>query len=299
MPGWFYEPCSRRDALWTLAGGIAGSCWSWRAAAGTASSSAWHLALLSDTHIPAQRDDSYRGFKPVENLQTIVPQVVASQASALLLSGDAARLDGQRGDYQVLRELLQPVAAVMPIIIGLGNHDDRDNFFHEFPAEARGGQAVKVSGRHVTLLEHPWLRIVMLDSLLYVNRVAGFLGKAQRTWLEQALPQLHDRPLVLFVHHTLGDGDGELLDAERLLAMVQPHPHVKAIFYGHSHRYEVLQRDGLQLVNLPASGYNFADDQPVGWVEAWFETTGVRLQLHAVGGARQHDGQVWSVRWLR
>src|SRR2546422_5539601 len=45
------------------------------------------------------------------------------------------------------------------------------------------------------------------------------------------------RPTLLFVHHTLGDGDGELLDVQRLFELVRPQRKVKAIFYGHSHKY--------------------------------------------------------------
>ncbi|MEZ6073555.1 MAG: metallophosphoesterase [Pirellulales bacterium] len=86
------------------------------------------------------------------------------------------------------------------------------------------------------------VRVLVLDSLLYVNQVAGLLGKAQRQWLTDFLSGAPPKPTVLFVHHTLGDGDGELLDADRLFDIIEPHQQVKAVFYGHSHQYRFERR---------------------------------------------------------
>ena len=108
---------------------------------------------------------------------------------------------------------------------------------------------------------------------------------------------MDQRPTVLFVHHTLGDADGELLDVDRLFGIVAPHANVKAIFYGHSHRYQIDRQDRLHLVNLPACGYNFGDDQPVGWVDARFHAAGCELTLRAIGGNTQDDGQTTTLAW--
>ncbi|GIW96284.1 MAG: hypothetical protein KatS3mg110_4325 [Pirellulaceae bacterium] len=285
-----------RFLLWSTAGAA------WLRLASTSAAEdagTWKVALLADTHIPADPVESYRGFQPVENLKTVAPQILDSEAQAVFLLGDAARLAGLPGDYERLEQLLSPIAARVPVVIGLGNHDDRDNFFRRFPVERSPGEHPGVPGKHVTIVEHPVLRVVMLDSLLYVNKVAGLLGKVQRAWLERWLPISSDRPLVLMVHHTLGDGDSDLLDVDRLMAMVKRHEHVKAIFYGHSHRYAVEQRDGLQLVNLAACGYNFSDQEPVGWTLARFDKSGVDLTLHAIGGNRRQDGHTQRVNWLR
>ena len=91
-------------------------------------------------------------------------------------------------------------------------------------------------------------------------------------------------PTIILVHHTLGGNDGELVDAERLFELLRPHRHVKAIMFGHSHKYEVTVRDGLQLINLPAVGYNFVDTEPVGWVDSVWTDEGVDLTLRSIGG---------------
>jgi 3',5'-cyclic AMP phosphodiesterase CpdA len=253
------------------------------------------LALLADTHIPGDRINGHRGFNPWENLRAIVPSLVAARPDGVLLCGDAARLEGKLEDYRELQALLEPVAAVAPVCIGLGNHDDRKNFLEVFRNPP--GNRPPIDGKHVTVLEHDTVRVVVLDSLLYPNKVPGLLGRSQRDWLATYLPVVRDRPVVIAVHHTLGDGDGDLLDVDRLFALLRPHRHVQAVIYGHSHVWQLGKRDRIHLINLPAVGYNFRDQDPVGWVEARFRSRGVTLTLHASAGNRNDDGQSTTLAW--
>lgn len=297
MPGIFSSNLDRRTfikqtSLAGLAVAVAGCATGDR---NPSDSEQLHLALLSDTHIPADPENSYRGFKPVANLARVLPEVIGGRPQGVILNGDAARLEGKAEDYARLRGMLTPLTERAPIYIGLGNHDDRETFLKSFTDQP--GDLPKVTAKHVILIEHPHLRIIQLDSLLYVNRTAGLLGHAQREWLRQFLAASDHRPTILFVHHTLGDGDGELLDADRLFALLKPHRHVKAIFYGHSHVWEIGERQNIKLINLPAVGYNFNDDQPVGWVDAEFHRGGVELTLHAIGGNLTDNGRKTSVEW--
>jgi Icc protein len=137
----------------------------------------------------------------------------------------------------------------------------------------------------------------VLDSLLYVNKAAGLLGEQQRAWLVEYLESHRDKPTILFVHHTLGNGDGDLLDSDRLFAILRSHPQVKAIFYGHSHMWEIGERAGVKMINLPSLGYNFWEGEPVGWVDARFRRNGVDLTLRAIAGNRTKDGQTSRILW--
>lgn len=298
MPILLHPPGSRRAFLKTaLLGGAGLVVTGCRTSAPDAANTGpeLHLALLADTHVPANRADTYRGFRPWENLRAVAPQVVAARPDGVVLCGDAARLEGREADYLELRGLLEPVAAAAPVYIGLGNHDDRANFLKVFPTHP--GHPAGISGRHVLVLEHAAVRLIVLDSLFQVNQTPGLLGRAQRQWLATQLPRLADRPAVLCVHHTLGDGDGDLLDADRLFALLAPHRHVKAILFGHSHVWALIRRGPLHLINLPAVGYNFNDAQPVGWVQARFRPTGVHLTLRALAGNRAWDGRSTWLAW--
>jgi 3',5'-cyclic AMP phosphodiesterase CpdA len=255
------------------------------------------LALLSDTHIPANPADGYRGFSPVDNLAKVVPQVAAASVEGALIGGDLARLKGLPEDYARLKTMLEPITAKMPVAMVLGNHDHRANFLQAFTPTA--APASTVSGKHTGTREVAGLRFVLLDSLLATDVTPGQLGSAQRDWLSKTLGATPSAPTIVVVHHTLGANDGELVDAERLFELLRPHTHVKAIMFGHSHKYEVREREGLQLINLPAVAYNFADSEPVGWVESVWTAEGVDLTLRAVGGNLTANGQTTSVHWAR
>ncbi|MEJ2701874.1 MAG: metallophosphoesterase [Sedimentisphaerales bacterium] len=254
-----------------------------------------HWAFLSDTHIPADVENNYRGFYPYRNLKKIVPEIASALPGGVVMTGDLARLTGQPGDYANLKKLLTLLAERMPVYLALGNHDNRDNFIKAF-AETPG-EKQPIKGKHVVVVNKGPVRLILLDSLFLTNNAAGLLGKAQRQWLEAYLKKCDDKPVVLCFHHTLGDGDGDLLDVPRLFPIIEPIRKVKAMVFGHSHVYAYSQHGDIHLINLPAVGYNFNDAQPVGWVEARLGSQGGDFTLHAAGGSKDKDGKTTKLTW--
>ncbi len=252
-------------------------------------------AFLSDTHVPEDITNEYRGLFPYENMKAAVKQVLDADPEGAIITGDLARLEGFPGNYAMLKSLTAPLVEKMPLGMALGNHDHRANFYNAFPDHPGENQSIK--GKHVLVIEKPPVRLILLDSLLFTNQVPGLLGKAQREWLSTYLRSADKTPTLLFFHHTLGDEDGSLLDTERLFASVIPHTAVKAIVFGHSHVYQIQEHLGVQLINLPAVGYNFRDADPVGWIEATLTAQGGSFTLHAIGGNRQDDGKTVSLEW--
>jgi len=249
-------------------------------------------ALLSDTHIAADPRNRYRGFYPYQNLQEVAGQIACDLPDGLVITGDLARLRGQTDAYENFKALLRPVAEQRPIHLGLGNHDNRDDFFRTFGGLDTGRRIVE--NRHVSTAVAGPVRLIVLDSLLTVNATPGKLGTEQRTWLELYLQACDETPTILFLHHTLMS---DLLDTPRLFEIIRPLAKVKAVVYGHSHRYEYSQIAGIHLINLPATGYNFSSRQPVGWVEARLTGTGGEFTLHALDGNRRDNGQVHRLLW--
>jgi Icc protein len=256
-----------------------------------------HLALLADTHIPEDVENNYRGFYPYQNLQKVVPEIISASPDGVLIAGDLARLTGESGDYANLKKLLRPVAEKTPVFMALGNHDNRENFLKVF--DETPGEKPAVKGKYITIVEKAPVRIIMLDSLLYTNKVPGLLGKAQRQWLENYLKESDETPTILCFHHTLSDGDGDLLDVPRLFSKIVPVRKVKAIVYGHSHVYGYSEFEGINLINLPAVGYNFSDSDAVGWVQARLTSRGGDFVLHAVAGNQAQDGSVTKLTWRK
>ena len=252
-------------------------------------------AFLSDTHISEDTENEYRGFRPYDNLNQVVPQVLRAAPEGVVIDGDLARMEGLPGDYRQLKHLLEPLSQDGPIVTALGNHDHRENFLNMFRDDP--GERQYVQGKYVLAIDTGPVRLLTLDSLMEANVTPGFLGKKQRTWLDVYLKAAPPKPTIIFVHHTLDDGDTSLLDVLWLFRILKPHRMVKAVVYGHSHVYKFQQEDGIHLVNLPAVGYNFGDQQPVGWVEAMLSAEGADFKLHAIGGNVSGDGDVKTVRW--
>lgn len=287
----FIKQCAAAASALTLAPTFA---WS----ASSSGKSEFHVALLSDPHIPEDPSDGWNGFLPIDNMNLVTPNVIKAKPAAAIINGDAARLVGTVADYKILKELIQPMAAAMPIFINMGNHDDRNNFYKVFPEALTQKEHQDIPNKHVTVLESPQVRILILDSLFHVNDGAGFLGKRQRNWLSKNIDS-SEKPTVLVVHHTLGDGDGDLIDSDRLFGMIKTRPQVKAIFYGHSHNYHITKHDDIHLINLPAIGYNFSKQQPIGWIDAFFRNDGVRFTLDAVAGNKKDHGKEVDLKWMR
>ena len=255
------------------------------------------FALLGDTHIPEDVENNYRGFYPYRNLQKIAPDIISASPDGVCIAGDLARLTGEPGDYANLKKLLDPVAEKTPVFLALGNHDNRENFLKVF--NGIPGEKPDIKDKHVTVIEKTPIRIIMLDSLLYTNKVPGLLGKAQRQWLKNYLIECDDNPVILSFHHTMSDGDNDLLDVPRLFSTILPIRKVKAIVYGHSHFYGYSEFEGIHLINLPAVGYNFSDSDPVGWVEASLGNRGGDFVLHAAAGNQDQDGSVTKLTWRK
>ncbi|MCK5271743.1 MAG: metallophosphoesterase [Sedimentisphaerales bacterium] len=252
-------------------------------------------AFLADTHIPADVNNNYRGFYPYRNLPKVTSGIMSAAPDGVVITGDLARRAGELGDYANLKKLLEPLAEKSPVFMALGNHDNRVNFYKVF--ETTPGERQAIQKKHVIVLNQPPVRMIILDSLLYVNKVAGLLGKAQRNWLANYLKSSDSTPTFLFLHHTLDDSDGSLLDVPRLFKLIKPHRQVKGIIYGHSHAYSFSQWDGIHLINLPAVGYNFRNTEPVGWVEARLTAQGGEFKLHAIAGDKKKDGSITKLKW--
>lgn len=254
-----------------------------------------NLALLSDTHIPEDVENNYRGFYPYNNLKIAAGQVANSGLEGAVITGDLARLTGEPGDYANLKSLLQPIQNKMPIAMALGNHDQRAHFLSAFSTTTGQRQALK--NKHVVVVNHPEIQLVVLDSMMTTNFTPGFLGKQQREWLTTYLKSNTEKAILLFFHHSMSDGDNDLLDVDRLFEIIGPHRQVKAIFYGHTHTYRYNIRNDIHLINLPALGYNFNDGEPIGWVEASFNKKGGKFTLHAIGGNKEEDGMKKELTW--
>jgi hypothetical protein len=216
-----------------------------------------------------------------------------------LIDGDLAFGTGEAGDYATLGELLTPLrGAGIPLTLALGNHDHRERFWAGLGTDRRTVTAV--ADKQVAIVSSARANWFVLDSLDRTNVTPGVLGTAQLAWLATALDAHANTPALVMVHHNPSTGGNKngLTETEALLEVLRPRRHVKAHFFGHSHRWSV-ERDssGLHLVNLPATSYPFDKTQPTGWVKANLAAGGLRLELRTLDSKHPAHGQVHSLEW--
>jgi Icc protein len=264
------------------------------------------IALLSDIHISADRTRVARSINMTDHLKAVTAEVTSlpQRPGTVFINGDLAFDQGESADYEALLGLLSPLReAGMPLHLNLGNHDNREHFWtvlnrwKTVPA--------KLPGRQAAIVRRDDANWFLLDSLIKTKTTPGQLGDAQRAWLARALDANAGKPAIVMVHHQCGDlapgqTGGGLEDGAELMTLLRQRPHVKAYFWGHTHRWRVTQDEsGLHLVNLPAVAYVFQQDQPNGWVHATMRKDGMRLELRCLAHAHAEHGQTFDLDWRK
>jgi Icc protein len=258
------------------------------------------LALLSDTHVDANTAAVDRGVVMFDHLKKTVDEIIHLDVkpAAALINGDCAHLQGRAEDYAVFVDLLQPLReAGLPVHLSMGNHDNRENLWKTIPkAESHEGD---LKDRQLAILEMPRANLFLLDSLKSTNVTPGFLGEQQTQWLADALDARARKPAIVIVHHQPDESPAPqgLTDTRALLEVLRPRKHVKALFYGHTHKWEITHRSGIHCVNLPAVAYPFQNNQPTGWVDAHLREDGINLELRCTDTAHPKHGQKVELTW--
>ena len=259
------------------------------------------MVLISDLHIDEDLKHVERNTNMADNLTRVVAAIVAldPRPAAVLINGDAAHWFGHAADYAAVVSILKPIReADIPIHLSMGNHDHRANLWKAFPEEDQSAKAVP--DRQVTLIETPSADWYMLDTLLKTNGVPGMLGDAQIGWLTKSLDARPNRPAIVMTHHQpdLRPDPKGLIDTKALTDAISGRKQVKALIYGHTHRWEYeKQADGMHWVNLPPTGYVFAKEKPSGWVDVAVADRGATLQLFSLDEKHPQHLQKLALEW--
>jgi len=258
------------------------------------------FAFLSDTHLAAQREQLGQGINMVDHFEKVSRELLSlpQRPAGLFISGDCAYSSGEKGDYAMLTQMLDPVrASQIPVHIALGNHDHRERFWEVLSKEKTAKRPLV--DKQVALLKTRHANWFILDSLETTLSTPGLIGREQLDWLASALDANQKKPALVMVHHNPGlTGNMGLKDTMAFLEIIRPRRQVKAYIYGHTHTWRIDQdNSGIHLVNLPPVAYVFAKGEPSGWVRAGLQPDGISLELRSLDPAHKAHAQTTVLKW--
>lgn len=213
------------------------------------SASRVRIVQVSDCHLPREPGTPYRGLNADRNLESLLPGIRLWQPDLLLLTGDVSE-DGSAPAYGRVCARLSTVGA--PVFALPGNHDDAAAMRPFFPLGAWGG-----------VYEHQarnW-QLLLLDSTI-PGEVPGRLDEGTLEALDHALSRSQAPNALLALHHQPVPVDSPwidrypLLNSEDFFEVVERHPQVRVITWGHVHQAFEAYRGEVRLLGSPSTVAN-------------------------------------------
>ncbi len=258
------------------------------------------FAFFSDTHIAADTATVQRGVNMADNLAACVRELTMWRVkpAAVIVNGDLAMKAGLPDDYATFSKILEPVRALAPVHLNLGNHDQREHFWKALPQDAADTKSVPQ--KQIATIESDRANWFLLDSLAGTDVGNGQLGPSQLTWLDWDLGARSEKPAIIVGHHNLKSATftSGLDDSSALAELFVKHRHIKAFIFGHTHDWHAEEHSsGVQLINLPPTGYVFKDGKPSGWVRCTLARDGAEFELRALDQKHPEHAQIKKLTW--
>ena len=235
------------------------------------------LLQFTDTHICPGPDQFFDG---VDTEKTLV-QVIAHARKfhwppdAVLVTGDLVH-EPAPSAYERLNAILKTMAR--PVFCVPGNHDDPVLIHGVLGAE-------NISTARAIIFNH-WI-CVMLDTFLPESH-AGCLSITELGFLDQALTEHGDKHALICLHHppvSVGSPWMDRMGLQNpagLFSIVDRHPQVRGILWGHIHQEFNSARNTVQLMATPSTCVQFTPKAD-GYIKADKPPAYRYLQLHASG----------------
>ena len=247
------------------------------------------LTHLTDPHLYGGEGELLRGIATLPALEATLAHARQRDwpPDALLITGDLVQDDP--AGYAHYRRLFGGLR--LPVLCLPGNHDEPEAMRRELDC------APFVVGGAVDL--GLW-RIVLLDSTI-AGSASGRLGPETLAELQSALAGAPQRHALVCLHHHPVPMASRWLDrvglqnADEFLGIIDRHPNVRGIVWGHVHQNYVALRDGVRLLATPSTCAQFlphsdqfaVDPSPPGYrrlvlrADGTIDTEVLRVDLHA------------------
>ncbi len=210
------------------------------------------LIQITDCHLGSQQSETLLGLNTDQSLEDVLQLIQQAESGFdhILCTGDVAsdaHVDCYRRFAQIIRNHFnQPVSWLA------GNHDSAD-IMESVQA------SLDVQNRLIPFGE--WL-LVLLDSSV-PGQVYGQLAASELDFLEFVLKKHPDKSIFISLHHQIVPVGSAWIDqyvvrnADTFFQLVDAHPQVKIISWGHVHQEFQTQRNGVTLLATPSTCVQF------------------------------------------
>jgi 3',5'-cyclic-AMP phosphodiesterase len=212
---------------------------------------------LSDLHL-APPGKLIGGVDPMRQMRSVLARIERLERAPafIVVSGDLTD-DGSAESFQVVKEVLTELDnGAAPVLLALGNHDDRATFRRVILGEEHADDQEPYY--HSRLIDG--LRVIVLDSSI-PGEAGGALGAVQLAWLEDELGRPTPRGNLIVLHHPCRLAGPVhhypafiVREATALQAIVARHrDRVVGVLAGHSHQANSAPFGGTLHATAPAT----------------------------------------------
>jgi 3',5'-cyclic AMP phosphodiesterase CpdA len=222
---------------------------------------------LSDVHLGEIEGEVFGGIDPLAQARRVLARIrqLDTPPAFFVISGDLSN-DGSAASYDALQALLRDeVDSSIPLLLALGNHDDRASFRRVFannPDPTPDSRFGVPSGSPDSPYNHSslvaGLRVIVLDSTV-PGEDHGYLEPEQLAWLDEQLAQPGPRGSLIVLHHCCRLASSSfdvtafgLRNAADFEAVVARHP-VLGVLAGHSHQANTAPFAGTLHITAPST----------------------------------------------
>jgi len=246
-----------------------------------------HVVQITDPHLGTPESGMY-GVKlnTGTTLSRVLDQIrrTVPDADLMLATGDLAERPVS-ATYEQLRQMLRDLP--MPVHCLAGNHDE-PKLMEEILNEP-GLDCAKIITRE------DWL-LVLLDSTV-PGQAGGRLSEHELEFLQEALSRHPARNALVCLHHPVVPINSawmdrmQLANAEALFNILDRHPQVRGVLFGHIHQDFEATRRGVRLIGSPSTCLQFLpgskdfalDALPPAWRELTLHPDGrIETRVHYV-----------------
>ena len=210
-----------------------------------------YVAQITDTHLYADPRGQLLGLNTRDCLQQVIDLALSTQAPDLVVaSGDLAH-DGSPQAYQHLHRCFSRLDA--PIYCLPGNHD-------EAVALRTNSECGRLFSSRSACIGG-WLQL-FLDSTV-TGSDGGHLAETELDELDATLASHPGLPALVWLHHQPVNIGSRWLDSmavdnpEAFFKIIDRHPQVRAVIWGHVHQTFEQQRNHVRLLSTPSTCIQF------------------------------------------